>query len=128
MLLTKHLLTDPASLFEVWKALKREIPIVPVAVVGGGYDFEEAMAAYSDLQAALDKAQAGAAQELEALLPDKTTVYDVGEKLHASLTALIAISWCPQGSKNQVHQPPIVPRRPLAMHPPCRDRSACPRP
>ena len=42
-------------------------------------------------------------QELQALLPDTTTtIADVGKELRANLSALIAISWSPEGSRNQL--------------------------
>ena len=101
MLLTKRVLVDPIALFEAWHALEIGLCVVPVMIAGAGYDYAEAAAAYSDLQASLDKARPGAAQKLQEKLPSGTTIDDVGAKLHASLTAIIAISWSPAGSKNQ---------------------------
>jgi len=102
VLLTKKLMTDPLALFEIWTALQRGLPLATVVVSGGGYDYDEASACYEDLHTALDGVRFGAASELLAKLPDGTTIAAVGEQLHASLTALIALSWSPFSTRNHL--------------------------
>ena len=69
---------------------------------GAGYDYDEAAAVYSDLPAALERVQLGATEKLQAQLPGNVSVAQVGEELHASLTAIIALPWSPQSSKHHL--------------------------
>jgi len=101
VILTKELLSSPASLFEIWMASMRNLPIVTVSITGGGYDFANATAAFDDLPATLDALWVGNSQKLQDQLPDGTTVADVGRLLRTSLTTVIALSWA-TASKNQL--------------------------
>jgi|EP00966_Prymnesium_polylepis_P060103 hypothetical protein len=119
VLLTRRLLLNPIVLFEIWTALSLRLRIVTVAITGGGYDFGEASSVLLDMQSVLSGTlpttsartreitpkYSTAAEELQALImgsdPD-TTVAEVGDTLHASLTAVIALAWTPQGSKNHL--------------------------
>jgi len=100
ILLTKKLLANPISLYEIWLALDNDIPLVSVAITGGGYDYEHAAAVFDDLPSALEHLEQGAAKKMASSLPEGCTVKSVGERLHTSLTAIIALSWAPAGSAN----------------------------
>eukprot|EP00966_Prymnesium_polylepis_P009484 218729-Prymnesium_polylepis.2 len=83
-------------------ALQYRLPIVSVSITGGGYDYAEASRVYADLPAALERKKTGSAAKLKERLPESVTVASVGESLHATLTAIIALSWSPAASKNQL--------------------------
>mmetsp|Transcript_44704 Transcript_44704/g.124005 ORF Transcript_44704/g.124005 Transcript_44704/m.124005 type:complete len:521 (+) Transcript_44704:2-1564(+) len=102
VMLTKKLLTNPDCLFEIFMALQYRLPIVSVSITGGGYDYAEASRVYADLPAALERKKTGSAAKLKERLPESVTVASVGESLHATLTAIIALSWSPAASKNQL--------------------------
>ncbi|KAL1514555.1 hypothetical protein AB1Y20_003651 [Prymnesium parvum] len=102
VLLTKQLLSDPIALFEAWQSIHQGLPVVTVAITGNGYDFQVASAVFLDLPSALDAARPGAADEMQSFLPSGVTVHQVGEQLHATLTAIIALAWSPAVSKNQL--------------------------
>eukprot|EP00966_Prymnesium_polylepis_P065785 1526408-Prymnesium_polylepis.1 len=130
VLLTKKMLTTPIALLEVFKAgnptgtriearftcsrIERGlcvpvvaeslgVKIITVAVAGAGYDFEAANAIYSDLATALDEENPGTAKEMQANLPNGMSVSTLGERLRATLTAVIAIAWSPLGTKNHLN-------------------------
>ena len=102
-LLTKQFVSDTSTLVEVWTALKKGVPVVTVMVAGGGYSYEEASAAYNNLATALDRMEEGASAKLQSKLPDGVTVAHVGEMIHSQLTAIIAILWSPNGTKNHLN-------------------------
>ncbi|KAL1512046.1 hypothetical protein AB1Y20_005320 [Prymnesium parvum] len=102
VLLTKQLLSNPIALFEAWQSIHQGLPVVTVAITGNGYDYQVASAVYLDLPSALDAARPGAADELQDFLPTGVSVAQVGEQLHATLTAIIALAWSPAASKNQL--------------------------
>ncbi|KAL1525500.1 hypothetical protein AB1Y20_020356 [Prymnesium parvum] len=99
-LLTKRLLTDPHCLHEIWLALERGVPLVTVAISGGGYDYERAAEILADLPAALEHADAS---RLQGLLPTDASVSDVAVRLQANLSSIIALSWNPHARRNQQH-------------------------
>ncbi|KAL1526947.1 hypothetical protein AB1Y20_015637 [Prymnesium parvum] len=103
ILLTNKLIYCPSALFEAWLSLRRGLPIVTLAITGVGYDFSEASAAFANLPAALERSAPNKAAELQALLPPDVTVAQVGELLYTCLTSIIATSWSPAASVNQVH-------------------------
>lgn len=103
VLLTKKMLTTPIALLEVFKAESLGVKIITVAVAGAGYDFEAANAIYSDLATALDEENPGTAKEMQANLPNGMSVSTLGERLRATLTAVIAIAWSPLGTKNHLN-------------------------
>jgi len=102
VLLTKRLQTDPHALFEIWSAFHRQIPVVPVVITGGGYDFDAASTAFADLENALEAADSGSADVLRGHLADNVSIEAVGKLLSSSLTALIAVAWSPQHGKNHL--------------------------
>jgi len=129
VLLTKRLLEDPISLYEAWKALDLGIPIVTVAVTGGGYDYEWAQTVYTDLEGALAKVSPTAVKEMSERLPAHVTVPVVGEQLYGTLTAIIALAWAPAASKNQLDAIvddiiSRVPKKKLTRKPALEDASA----
>jgi len=67
VVLSKALVTDPIALFEIWTALRLDVPILTVAIAGK-YDFEKAGAAFANLPLAMEKAAKKAEKigELEA--------------------------------------------------------------
>ena len=106
VLLTKGLPTDPNALYEIWLALQeaqlRNLPIIPIALTGGGYVFAEASDAYSDLTLAMENNRPGSTGELLERLPRDTDVASVGRTIRATLTAIIAIPWSPNASRNHM--------------------------
>eukprot|EP00966_Prymnesium_polylepis_P289210 6680331-Prymnesium_polylepis.1 len=97
VLLTKKLPTDANALLEIWKALECGLPVVSVAVIGGGFDFEEAANTFANL------ASSKAAVVLQAKLPaGATNLTAIGKMLQASLGAIIAIAWSPQNGRNHM--------------------------
>eukprot|EP00966_Prymnesium_polylepis_P280127 6471911-Prymnesium_polylepis.2 len=101
VMLTKQLLSDPVALYEIWLALHLEIPLATVAIAGCGYDFAASSAVFSDLPTAL-RGHPQHLYHLQARLPKDTTVLAVGQKLHESITAIIALVWSPVGSNNHL--------------------------
>lgn len=99
ILLTKHLLGDPRVLFEIYTALQNEVPIVPVAITGAGYDYDTASHFFSHLEAELPT---DSASYLLQRMGGDATLRTLGQKLYHRLTSLIACSWSPQSSKNQL--------------------------
>lgn len=68
-----------------------------------GYDYVEASKVYDNLPDALDRLGRGQGAEMQAWLPETTTVADVGMVLSHHLTALIANTWSPLSSKHHLH-------------------------
>ena len=101
VLLTKQLLFNQDAILELWTALEHQKPVVTVHLTGAGYEYSQAAAVYANLGPSLEAAKPGASEALARKLPAGITIEEVGKKLHASLTAIIAISWSPLASKNQ---------------------------
>ncbi|KAL1499616.1 hypothetical protein AB1Y20_011815 [Prymnesium parvum] len=102
VLLTRNLLNNPYALYELWCSVEQMKPLVTVAISGGGYDYSHATAVLCDLRSSLQCVSANHAPELARRLGDATTIDDVGTRLQATLTAIIALSWSP-ASENQLH-------------------------
>jgi len=144
VLLTRKLLDDPSAIHEIWLALQRKLPLVSIAIAGAGYDFAEANEVLSDLTTSLSTdlaaeakgkrassrktKQSTAVEDLQRLLPDGVTVDAVGEALHTSLTAVIALAWTPAGSKNHLDAvvDDILERLPKAKAPQFKRRGSSP--
>lgn len=101
VLLTKCVLSTPRALLELWVALTCEMPIVLVAVQGAGYDYSEAALFLNRFPESIEEARPGSIAELRPHIPDGLDLVAMGRMLHAHVTAIIAISWSPEGSKNQ---------------------------
>eukprot|EP00966_Prymnesium_polylepis_P239246 5532936-Prymnesium_polylepis.1 len=106
VILTARLSTDPNALFEIWSALKAGVPLIPVAITGKGYDFEEAAKTLANLPQVMETARVGSTSVLEGKLPDGTSVASLGKLVHFNLTSIIAISWNP--SQGQNHMDAVV--------------------
>jgi len=102
VLLSKPLLTDPSALFEIWLALQRQIPIVTVVLTGDGYSYEEASEVLANLQTEMENARPGSELELQKRLGGRSSVDELGAKVNSSLSAIIAVTWSPFGSRNQL--------------------------
>lgn len=102
VLLTKQILTDPITLSEIYEAILRGLPLVTVVIAGAGYDYEDASRVFTNLAGELEKSAPGSFDAMLSQLPAGTTGTAVGEKLYHHLTAIIALSWSPSGSKNQL--------------------------
>ncbi|KAL1498936.1 hypothetical protein AB1Y20_013457 [Prymnesium parvum] len=102
LLLTKRLLSDPIALFEAWTALQLRLPLATVAITGGGYDYDHASRVYADLHSVLHRSLSVDAEDLEERLPEEHSLSAMGDILHSTLTAIIALPWTPAGSKNQL--------------------------
>lgn len=103
VLLTKNLLTTPIALAEMWVAIRREVPIVQLAIPGAGYDYADAARFLDGFPHSLEKVNPGGITELERCLNARVDLVAMGKALHAHVTAIIAFSWSPEGSKNQTH-------------------------
>lgn len=102
VLLSKLLLTDPSALFEIWLALQRQIPIVTVVLTGDGYSYDEASEVLANLQTEMENARPGSELELQKRLGGRSSVNELGAKVNSSLSAIIAVTWSPFGSRNQL--------------------------
>ena len=108
VLLSRHLLHEPAALMEIYGAVQQGKPIVPICLTGHGYDFKDAQAHLSDLEARLDPGKLAELRQalggLASTGPDLKTV-SVGELqavLLATLPRIIAVNWEPESGKHQL--------------------------
>ena len=108
VLLTRHVLHEPAALVEVFAAIQDAKPIVPVCLMGHGYDFKDAQAHLSELETRLGPRKLAELREglcaLSSGTPDAKAV-SIGElqaALLATLPRIIAVNWEPQGGKHQL--------------------------
>jgi hypothetical protein len=94
VLLTKRYFTRPWCLAELHAALEGNVPIVPVNLIGGGYNFVEGAQFLSTLtpQTLDQTGVAGASAVLQDIGIDIT---ELGKKLFAVLPKLIAVSFNP---------------------------------
>jgi len=106
VLLTKEALYVPAVLVELFEAIVAEKTLVPVCLIGRGYDYASASLHLADLAPGLgtDKLD-----ELDSLLDgllDATGVPATVEALQlaicTTLPLLIAVNWEPEAGKNQL--------------------------
>lgn len=65
---TRSCLTSPPCLLELYAAFRNGTPVIPIVLVGGGYDFDEARALLADLEARLEAANPDALELLKTLL------------------------------------------------------------
>ena len=108
MLLTRHVLHEPAALVEVFAAIQDAKPIIPVCLMGHGYDFKDAQAHLSELETRLGPHKLAELRKglcaLSSGTPDAKHV-SIGElqaALLATLPRIIAVNWEPQGGKHQL--------------------------
>jgi len=101
VILTKLYLTRPWCLYELHVAIESNIPIVPVLISDGGYDFKEGAKFLSTLTSeTLDEKNKEASSVLQELGID---VSKLGKKLADVIPNVIALSFNPNGSKNQLN-------------------------
>ena len=101
VLLTKNCLRDPCVLVELYHALQQGKPIVPICLVGRGYDFKEASDLLGDLGTGLTSKELVGLNKALTNLSDGS-VEDVRAALATTLPRLIAVNWEPEGGKNQL--------------------------
>ena len=101
VMLTKKYFTRPWCLAELHAAIQSNIPIIPVKVVDGGYDFEEGKRFLSTLTPeSLDTESKGASEVLKDIGIDVT---ELGKKLADVIPNIIALPFNPSGSKNVIN-------------------------
>mmetsp|Transcript_21131 Transcript_21131/g.45962 ORF Transcript_21131/g.45962 Transcript_21131/m.45962 type:complete len:749 (+) Transcript_21131:79-2325(+) len=126
---TAGVLHRPWCLLEVYTAIRNRVPVLPLLIEGGGYNFDEARAHLADLGASLDRTNAGTAAALRELLasgvvplpPDAApaTLEDMSLVLSKSIPFLISGAFNPAGSENhvaaavQARAQPTLPRSPV---------------
>ena len=88
-MLTKIYFTRPWCLAELHDAIQSNIPLVPVVIINGGYDFKEGKRFLSSLTPeSLDAENKGDSLELEKLGID---VNELGKKLADTIPNIIAL-------------------------------------
>ena len=107
MLLTKNLLHEPAVLLEIYEAVRQGKTMVPICLVGRGYDYKEAIDHLSDLKTGLGEpglTELRQALEARSSAPDDKTlgVADLQAALLATLPRIIAVNWEPESGRNQL--------------------------
>ena len=103
LVLTRGCMLRPWVLLECFVACIHSIPIVPVQVVGGGYDFGRARHTLANLRTALDEGNPGAAEAIdEALKPMGYTFDDLAHRLSTTIPHLISLPYSQSDSANQM--------------------------
>ena len=103
LLATRELLTRPWCLLELWEAVKKQIPIVIMAVRGKGWDIDEACALLQNIETELPARNPGALEELFRVI-ENTSLPEITKALQEVLRAaeVHAVAWTPHGTDNQV--------------------------
>ena len=92
VLLSKHVLHEPAALMEVYDAVQQGKPILPICLIGRGYDFKDGAAYLSDLQRELAVRDAGALEALrERCAARGLSVAELQRQLAAVVPSVIAV-------------------------------------
>ena len=109
VLLSKRVLHEPAALVEIYQCALQGKVIVPICLVGRGYEYKEAGDHLGDLEAGLSARKLTELQQrLEAIssagAPNDTVVNvaNLQAVLLATLPRIIAVNWEPEGGKNQL--------------------------
>ena len=108
VLLSKHVLHEPAALMEVYDAVLQGKPILPICLIGRGYDFKDAQAHLGDLEGRLgpqklvELRQAFAGLASDSPGSKAATVYELQAALLATLPRIIAVNWDVEGGKHQL--------------------------
>ena len=108
VLLSRHVLHQPDALMEIYNAVQQRKPLLPICLMGRGYDFKDAQAHLGDLEARLGPQKLVELRQALASLTSGTSgakvvgVYELQAALLATLTRIIAINWEPEGGKNQL--------------------------
>ena len=108
VLLSKHVLHEPAALMEIYDAVQRGKPILPICLIGRAYDFKDAQAHLGDLEGRLGPQKlVQLRQALASLASDypgskSATICELQAALLATLPRIIAVNWEPEGGKHQL--------------------------
>ena len=108
VLLSKHVLHEPAALMEVYDAVQQGKPILPICLIGRGYDFKDAQAHLGDLEGRLgpqklvELRQAFAGLASDSPGSKSATICELQAALLATLPRIIAVNWEPEGGKHQL--------------------------
>ena len=108
VLLSKHVLHEPAALMEIYDAVQRGKPILPICLIGRSYDFKDAQAHLGDLEGRLGPQKlVQLRQALASLASDypgsiSATICELQAALLATLPRIIAVNWEPEGGKHQL--------------------------
>ena len=101
VVLTKNYFTRPWCLFELHTAIESNIPLIPVLISEGGYDFNEGSKFLNSLTSErLDEKNKDASSVVQGL---GINVTELGKKLASSIPNMIALSFNSNGSKNQLN-------------------------
>lgn len=103
LLQTAGVLTRPWVLLELFEAVRRKLPVVPVCVAGGGYDFETARSFLHDLERQLDAANPGAVEAVRSRLAARGERFSTLQRaLSSTVPGIISVPFHPDGSDNHV--------------------------
>ena len=107
VLLSKHVLHEPAALMEIYNAVQQGKPVMSICLMGRGYDFKDAQAHLGDLEGRLGPQKLVELREVLAVLSDtpgskSATISELQAALLATLPRIIAINWEPEGGKHQL--------------------------
>ena len=107
VLLSKHVLHEPAALMEIYNAVQQGKPVLSICLMGRGYDFKDAQAHLGDLEGRLGPQKLVELREALAVLSDtpgskSATISELQAALLATLPRIIAINWEPEGGKHQL--------------------------
>ena len=107
VLLSKHVLHEPAALMEIYNAVQQGKPVMSICLMGRGYDFKDAQAHLGDLEGRLGPQKLVELREALAVLSDtpgskSATISELQAALLATLPRIIAINWEPEGGKHQL--------------------------
>jgi len=101
--LTKNAETRPWVLLEIFWACNSNIPLIPLHVVGGGYEYATGRAHFADLRKALEELNPGAVQHIEEVLePHGYTFDELAETLKGTVPHLISLSYNPYASATRM--------------------------
>ena len=103
---TANVLYRPWVLLEIFCALLLRIPVIPVCIEGGGYDFQRAKTflASDDLGAALDAANPGASAAITAELAKRGhTIAELQRVLAKTVPNVISVFLAPAGTENHLN-------------------------
>ena len=109
VLLSERVLHEPAALVEIYQCALQGKVIVPICLVGRGYDYKKAGDHLGDLEAGLSARKLTELQQRLVALssagaPNDTvvSVTSLQAVLLATLPRIIAVNWEPAGGKNQL--------------------------
>ena len=109
VLLSEHVLHEPAALVEIYQCARQGKVIVPICLVGRGYDYKKAGDHLGNLEAGLSarkltelQQRLGALSSVDAPNDTAVSVASLQAVLLATLPRIIAVNWEPEGGKHQL--------------------------